>query len=219
MPKFESDITANKPLTIQGLREFDVPDASEMTSAPPLSPHRQRFASGEGQTGYQTFQASAEPDMSQIEQEMRQARLDKRQGKERLSGGAKRRIELLIGMTKQTRQVMVEDNLFVLQSLNGKEMQEAIMAAAEFDGTVQSPFELRRQLLARSLIQVAELEIAQFIGSNDLEVRLEFIDKLDDALLNRLYNEYLSLKKETQEKFSMPKTEVDAKEVMEDLKK
>jgi hypothetical protein len=97
-------------------------------------------------------------------------------------------------------------------------MREAIMAAAEFDGTVQSPFEIRRQLLARSLVQVAGLDVAQFVGSNELGARLELIDDLDEALLNRLYDEYLEMVRESREKYTI-KSEQDAKEVVEDLKK
>jgi hypothetical protein len=97
-------------------------------------------------------------------------------------------------------------------------MREAIMLASEFDGTVQSPFEIRKQFLSRSIIQVGDIDIAQFIGSNDFEAKLAFIEELDEFLSNRLYDEYVSLTKEAKEKYYI-KTEADVQEVVNDLKK
>ena len=146
-------------------------------------------------------------------------RLAKMAGKERLNDGARRRIEILIGMTRTTREVdLLEGNVFILQTLRSKEMREAIMAAAEYDGTVQSPFEIRKQLLARSLVQVAGVEVAQFVGSNTLEARMALVDDLDESLLNRLFDEYQKMVDESRDKFAL-KTVADAQEVVEDLKK
>ncbi len=92
------------------------------------------------------------------------------------------------------------------------------MAAAEFDGTVQSPFEIRKQLLARSLIQIAGVDIAQFVGSNDLEARLAMIDEFDHDLLGALYGAYVEMTNESKSKFDI-KTNQDAAEVIDSLKK
>jgi hypothetical protein len=160
-----------------------------------------------------------EEDPNDIERDFKQAReIKKSNGKERLNEGAKRRIEMLIKMTSDSREVDINGNIFILQTLRSKEMREAIMAASEFDGTVQSPFEIRRQLLARSLSQIAGVDASQFVGSNDLESKLAFVDELGESLLNRLYDEYLILVKESREKYSI-KNDADVKEVLEDLKK
>ena len=154
----------------------------------------------------------------EIEKEIRAAREARRTGKERLNDGAKRRIEMLVGMTRSTREVDLEGNKFILQTLRSREMREAILAASEFDQTVQAPFEMRRQLLSRSLNQVAGVDVAQFVGSDSLDARLALIDDLDEALLNRLYDEYLLLARESREKFSV-KTKDEVKELADDLKK
>ena len=122
-------------------------------------------------------------------------------------------------MTRTQREVdLLGGNIFILQTLRSKEMREAIMAAAEFDNTVQSPFEIRRQLLARSLVQVAGVEVVQFCGADTLDSRLNMVDNLDEQLANRLFDEYTLLVKEAQSKFAI-KDEVTAQEVVEDLKK
>jgi hypothetical protein len=97
-------------------------------------------------------------------------------------------------------------------------MRAAILSAAAYGGSVQEPFEIRRQLLAHSLTFVAGLDIVQFVGTNDFEAKLELIDSLDEALLNRLYDEYLVMVKEAREKYTI-KDEADAKEIVEELKK
>jgi hypothetical protein len=169
------------------------------------------------------LQAEAHPQMpteddAELERQIRAAKEARRTGKERLNDGAKKRVEMLVGMTRSTREVTIEGYKYVFQTLRSKEMREAIMAASEFDNTVQSPFEIRRQFLARSLVQIAGVEANQFAGSNSLDAKLDLIDQLDEPLLNRLYDEYLSLVKESRDRYAV-KNAQEAQEVVEDLKK
>jgi hypothetical protein len=224
MPKFRSPL-GDKEFSGPSMRELDVPDESEQEMAPamrmqgpalhgPQEPIDIRSAMEYQQ---RLNQRSAEDD-AEIERQFRAAREAKRTGKERLNEGAKRRIEMLIGMTRHTKEFEVGDTKFAIQTLRSSEMRESIVTAAEFDGTVQFSFEIRRQLLARAITAVADVEIEQFLGSNNLESKLQFIDLLDESLLNRVYAEYLALVNEAKDKFSI-KTPEEAKEVVEDLKK
>lgn len=205
MPSFDSSIS-NKQFSNVQMREYDVPDESD---------HYDNNSVHEMQMKINREQ---ERDPSEIEREIRAAKEARRTGKERLNEGAKRRIEILLGMTRTTRTINVGGNEFVLQSLKAKEVRESIMVAAEYDNTVQSPFEIRKQFLARSIVSIAGVDFVQFIGSNSLESKLFFVEELDEALLNRLYDEYLNLVKEAREKFTI-KNEEEAKEVLVDLKK
>ena len=157
-------------------------------------------------------------DLATVEKQVKGAREQKRSGKERLSESAKRRIEMLLEMTHDRHKAKIGENEFVFKTLTSIETREAIVAAAEFDGTVQSPFEIRRQFLARSIIEIAGIEIAQFIGSNSLEARLELIDSLGESILNRLYDEYSIMVKESRDKFAIKSPE-EVQEVFDDLKK
>lgn len=226
MPKFDSPL-GSKKIAGNPMREFDVPDETEMVPV-----MRQRGPSLHGpqppvdineamafrQRMMDSMAAEESDDSADFEKEVRAAREAKRTGVTRLNEGAKRRIEMLVGMTRTTREVDVDGNKFVFQTLRSKEMREAIMAASEFDNTVQSPFETRRQLLARSLVQIASVDVAQFVGSDSLEAKLLLIDDLDEALLDRLFKEYLTLAAESRSKFAI-KTAEDVKELAEDLKK
>jgi hypothetical protein len=153
-----------------------------------------------------------------LEEEIRQAKLEKRSGIVRLSEGAKRRIEMLIGMTKTTHECNINGTTFLFRTLQAHDMRNAIMCIAKFDGTIEAPYEARKQFLARSIIQVANVEIDQFLGSSTLESKLLFIDEMDDYLLNRLYSEYLAMADEAKKKYSISKPE-DIQELVNDLKK
>jgi hypothetical protein len=219
MANFESPI-GKKTFTSSPMRNFDVPDAND---------HNPNYQNN-GAIDYNSireFQSRAnqqfpevqeQRNLSEVEREIREAREAKKFNKEKISDGAKRRIEMLLGMTQSSREVQIEGNTFTLRSLKSKEVRDAIFQSSQFDGTTHGPFEIRKQFVARSLTHIAGLEIEQFLGSNSLESKLLFIDELDDSLSSRLYNEYLLLSNSVKEKFAI-KTEEDAKEVMEDLKK
>lgn len=229
MSSFESPL-GKKKFGGPQMREFDVPDESGYSEGPPIENGepvvRRRPIPQVNTDQIRDFQAKMqreempvyEQDPAEVERQIRQSREDRRSGRERLDAGAKRRIEMLVGMTRITRSVDLEGNVFVLKSLRSKEMREALMYASEFDRTIQSPFEIRKQLLARSIIQVAGVDIDQFLGTNEMEAKYDFIDLMDESLLNRLYNEYLALVREAGEKYAV-KTEEDVKEIVKDLKK
>lgn len=219
MPKFQSPL-GNKEFNSPSMKEIDIPDDSEY-----VQPIINRGANVPFDVNaMRDFQARMQPsvhqekDFNEIERDIKEAKMAKRQGKERLSDGARRRIEMLVGMTRLNRSVDIDGNIYMLQTLKSKELRDAIVASVEFDGTVQFSFENAKQILARSLIQVAGLNIEEFINSNELEDKLYFIENLDQSLLMRLFSEYNLLNKESQEKYSIKNTE-DAKEIVEDLKK
>jgi hypothetical protein len=194
MPNFESPIS-NKKFTSKPLAEYDVPDESEMNHF-----HQ---------------------DPAEFEREIQAARTAKiahLTGKERIGEGAKKRIEMLLNMSRLTRAVEIDGNVYIFQSLKAKEQREALVAIAEYDGTVQFAYECRKQFLARSLTSIGGISFEQFIGSTNLDDKFLFIEELDEGLANRLHREYNILVNETREKFSV-KDDVDAQEVRADIKK
>jgi hypothetical protein len=226
MGSFDSPI-GQKKFAGSPLKEIDIPDDSGYNYPSHQEPVvRRRPMPDVNVDAIRDFQAHIQrqempvydQDPAEIEREIRQAREDRKIGRERLSEGAKKRIEMLLGMTTIFRDVDIMGNIFVLKALQGKEIRKAIVAASEYDGTVESPFEIRKQLLARSLFKIAGIDADQFIGSGTLDAKLMFVEELDDALLNRLYSEYLILAQEAKEKYAI-KSEEEVKEVIDDLKK
>lgn len=229
MPKIESPL-GRQTIPERPLRNLEIPDESGYGPPKPMgggqfSPSVSRRVgrpmTDEEMAEFQAkMQEKANPDfdLSEVERDFKQARQDKARGVERLNDGARKRIEMLVGMTRGTRAADIEGKTYGLQTLKGKEMRDAIAAASEFDGTVHSPYEIRKQLLGRSVVLIAGVDIATFIGSNSLEDRLNFVEDMDDALLNRLYDEYLAMVKDARERYSI-KDDADVQEVIEDLKK
>lgn len=223
MPKFESQL-GNKSFAGQPLKEIDIPDDGEYQQPPVQRGVEYNFQMDE--QAMRDFQERIQPpqrpqsiqESTEIERQIREAKDARRTGKERLSDGAKRRIAMLINMTRLTKQVEIDGQMYALQALKGVELRDAVVGAAEFNNTVQFEFELRKQLLARSLTHIAGVEIEQFLYSRDLNDKLMLIEELDHALSLRLYNEYISLANEAQTKYSI-KTNDQAQEVVEDLKK
>src|SRR5262249_15194992 len=129
MPHYDSPL-GSKKIAAAPLKEFDVPDESgyvEPTN--PIPTAKQRTISIPNEDAIQSFQSRMEDNTATIEQEVRQAREAKRTGKERLNEGAKRRAEMLLGMTRSFREFKVGEYVFVLQSLKSKEARDAFVAA------------------------------------------------------------------------------------------
>lgn len=214
MPEIKSPL-GDRKFAGSNLREFDIPDEENYIQPP----QRPRGAPQLDENTFRDFQNKfREQNPEDFEREIRAAREAKRTGRERLNDGAKKRIEMLVGMTRTTREFDIDGNIYVLQTLRSKDMREAITTASTFDGTIGSSWEIRRQLLSRSIVQIAGVDFDQFVGSTNLDDKLECIDSLHEALLNRIYTEYNLMVKEASDKYAIKTAEI-AKEVVEDLKK
>lgn len=137
---------------------------------------------------------------------------------EKLSNFSRKRLDILIGMSKLNREVIIDDVAIELQSLSSKDLREAYVITSKFNETVEFSYELRRQILSRSIIKIAGIDIYDFIGDYNYDTVLELVDNLGDSFLNRLFEEYQILNKEVNSKYTI-KNEKEMKEVVEDLKK
>ena len=238
MPTIKSDLM-NKQDRSGSMREFEVSDetenwehlAAQVSAANvrltqqglppmPMPQHPQGQQQPQPQSSFQqpsSFQ-QVQPYDPNFDKGIKEARRAKATGRERLSEAARRRVEMLCGMFTATREIDLNGNIFIVRTLKSKENREAMMAAAEHDGTVGLAFEMRKQLLARALVQIAGTEVELFLGDDSVEAKLEFLDELEESILLSLYETYISLTNETNKKYSF-KSEQDMKEVSEDLKK
>ena len=202
MPDIRSEITNKNFPSAQGLKQFEVEDASDPSyhSHDHLDVHAEQLR------------------IAEMERKVAEARKAKLTGKERLSDQAKRRIEMLCNMSRMTRDVTIDGNVYSLRTLKSKELQEVINASAKYDGNINITFETRKQFLVRGLYKVAGTDISDFLNDDSVEAKLEFLDYLEESVVARLYSEFQKLTVESEEKYGI-KTEKDAKEVYEDLKK
>lgn len=140
--------------------------------------------------------------------------------KQRMSDFSKKRIEILLNLTVLKKEVRVNNTTFVLRTLKANELRQALSAAFKFaeSASFEYLFELRRQILSRCIVSIENLDFESFIDSQKLDDKLYFIDNMDDNLAKLLHSAYDELAKESNDKYGI-KTEDQAKEVSEDLKK
>jgi len=168
----------------------------------------------------------------------RQAQDYQAQTEQRNLGEARRRIEILTGLGRRTKDVPVEtDNgtvVFTLRTLKTFEQnclaqvieQSERMTTAEgrmvFAPT--SITKIRIEALAHSLFLIDGQSIDIVLGTAnanyDTQVieRRGLIEEMDHALINHLYNKYETLTQETYDGY-VPKTVEEAKEVVETISK
>lgn len=136
----------------------------------------------------------------------------------KLTDYAKKRAEILANIGRNTKDIAAEGVVFSLKTLKTKETREATLPMFKCQNDIDAGFEIRRQTLARSIFAIDGQEISLIVGGDDLELRLELIDELEESLISTLYKAHLDLKQETLDKF-FPKNEIETKGVLEDLKK
>lgn len=243
MPKVTSSLT-NKTISGSSYKTIEIPDETGYSEEPaidfvtidahrikrglpPLDEHIKRQmlqAQNQDQSKAQTFTSTVPEEemtiekLSEIEKKLQAAKQAKSSGLEKLSFGAKNRIDALLGTSRSIKDVEIEGIKFTIQGLKGKAQRAAIVKASEYDGTAHAAFEIRRQLLARAIIAVNGTDFELYLGTHDIEAQLEFVEELEEPMLNKLYSEYLEMVQETQNKYFI-KNDQDVKEVVEDLKK
>ena len=185
----------------QGMRQFEVPDYGNQ----PMQ-HADNM---------QQFDNSPES-IAEFEKRVSEAKKEKRTGG-RLSAAAKNRVEMLCVMSRMTREVVIDDNSYMLRTLKSKELKEVVSAIINLTGP-DVAFETRKNFLARSIFQISGNDIDTFLGDDSLEAKFEFLDCLEESVITRLYGEYTVLADDSDKKYSIKK-ESDVKEVIEDLKK
>lgn len=240
MANFESQIGGRK-VSGRQLQEFDVPDGEDdnpnfnvdevinsnnfqKLDEDGIRQFQQKLNSinieeeNDYRAPQQPRRSSPQPQFEDDVKEVEIAHQYRRKGIERLSQGAKKRIEMLIGMTRSSKSINIDGTEYILQTLKSQETRDALLAAAKFEHTVEFPFEFRLQYLARSLVKIAGIDIDQFLSDSSFSSKIAFINELDEHLLKRLYDEYINLSKEASNKYSV-NTAKEAEGVIDDLKK
>jgi hypothetical protein len=158
-------------------------------------------------------------DEASLEEEIKRQRfLKANPDKEQMNPAGKDRINFLLGLTRLTKTVVIENTKFVLKTLKSSENREIVAESSKYAGTQEAQFEIRRQILARSLAQIENMSFEDCIGSKNINDKLNFIDSLDETLCNLLFSAFDDLVKDANNKYGQ-KTPEQVKEVVEDLKK
>jgi hypothetical protein len=166
----------------------------------------------------QSYFLPSEDDIGIVERKIAESKTKRSHGASRLSDGARKRIEMLCGISRNFKEVDLDGNIFVLRTLKSKELLDALVSSAKLDGTISLPFQTRKELLARSLVKIAATDVYLFLGDDSIEARLEFLDELEEPIIEKLYREYTLLVGEVNNRYGLNESQV-TKEVPEDIKK
>lgn len=201
MPKFESDITSsNFGANQRPMRTFEVPNGGDENIF--KNPHDMN-----------------EAELAEFEREVAEARRAKLTGKQKPTDEAKRRIEFLCGMFTLKKTLILNDVSFELRTLKGSEFKQVVdYASSKNEAGLTNILSVRDITLALSLVSIDGVSFDVMVGSSDINKKIAFLNELDQSLLLKLFAEQSDLSKESNDRFAV-KTEEQAKELVEDLKK
>lgn len=200
MATFETPL-GTKEVESGNFRTFSVSDESSPQEPAAASPDQDKLAR-----------------LKRLEAEVSEARKAKLEGK--VSAEAKKRIEILCGIGRATKDITIGEHVFTLRTLSGAHQRE--LSLIGFDLAINQrgdmQYEIRSQIIARSLYAIDGQLFVDIVGSNDVDVMIGAIEKLDDVVLRLLMQHYSELSDENNRSFGI-KTEEEVKEVVEDIKK
>lgn len=200
----------------QKLRTFEVTDESNLQDQYDYSPEARYREAIKNQ---QLNQQKEIEDIKSVERQIDEARTLKANKVNPLTSNAKDRIKYLSGLGREYTEVVLDDVVFKLSTLKSKELREVILECSKINtNAIDIRMELRRQQLARSIVEIDNVPIHLIVGGEDLQLKLTLIDELEESVVEKLDNEYNKLADKAKNKYSL-KSESDVKEVSEDLKK
>lgn len=199
MAEFDSPL-GKKQFPNQSRKVFNVPDEDAFSPA----------AVPEMQPGIPVELSAAQF------QEMQQRKMQIKQSQGKATSESRQRVEVLTGIGRLTKDISIEGRVFTLQSLKSREMRETIKAVSQATDGADSIFEMRAQILARSIIKIDGHPIGLVLGNDSLESKLTFIDESEESTVNQLYTGYTEMTKKTD---LAVKTVEDAREIAEEIKK
>jgi len=121
-------------------------------------------------------------------------RKEKFEAKNKASPMAVSRLEILTGIGRLSRDVKIDNVVFTLRSLKGREMREVMVATANSNISVfEQAFELRAQQLARAITKIDGHPIDLVLGDGDLANKIAFIQEMDEQVLSKLHSEYSAM--------------------------
>jgi hypothetical protein len=134
--------------------------------------------------------------------------------KEVITESRKQKLELLLGLKKVKKSIVIDEYKIVLQNLSSSDMKCVFDKIADKTTMLDQMYYARQAYLAYSLYSFDGELISDLLGEDDgFEMRLSIIENMSDSVVNELYKFY-----ETEIDFQ-PKNNEEAKEVVSDIKK
>jgi len=147
---------------------------------------------------------------------------------------ARRRVDIITGLGRKTKNVEIDGNTFTLRTLKSFEQNLVAQASENAEkidlpngNTIFTPVSfwgVRMEVLSHSLWMIDNQPIDIILGASALpwdekiEARKELLEEMDSALTEFLYLEFQALSREAYDGYA-PKTAEEAKEVVDTIRK
>lgn len=154
-----------------------------------------------------------------------------RRREQHVDDNAKRRVEMLLGLGRQTKDIPVKgpdgsEYTFSIRTMTAKEMREMVAIASFMSKqeSVDVGYAVREFVLSHVVFAIDGADIDLVLGLStmrrheQIQNRAEFFNNMNENTLNYLYSEYEQLHAENKSWFEI-KDEEDAKEVAEQIRK
>lgn len=150
--------------------------------------------------------------------EMQARRKEMQATQKKPTSEARLRVEVLANIGRLSTEVIIDNYKFTLQSLKAGEMREIIRIVSKVEIPSDAMYEMRAQTLARSIGSVDDRPIELVIGANSLDEIVNFVNDLEEHVVNQLFVAYNDMVKIYDKKISIKNPE-EAKEIAEEIKK
>lgn len=150
-------------------------------------------------------------------QELETVKKVSREDKKRISPAAKERLEFLMNVNRMSTEVEVDKVKFTLVALTSGQMRQVLLMA-NANTRVETLYLLRLHVVASALSKIDDTDVNLVIGSEDYLDKLNMVESLNEELVELLHIKYNQMIAENKKKYIVT-TEIEAKEVIEDIKK
>lgn len=130
----------------------------------------------------------------------------------------KNKIEILLGLKRKYGKIKIDNHVITLRNLSAKESKRLVKSAFDLqkeEKHIDQIYDIRNFTLAFAIYAIDDVKISDILGKNDnLEMRVSMIEEMPEDAIIELHKFY-----ESDIASNQPKNEVEAKEVVEDIKK
>lgn len=187
-----------------------------------LPQHRRQPAHGPIDNRTMSFgsknQEEEEESFQQIEQRIRAAKNEKKIKNQTASAAAVSRLEILTGIGRLVTDVEIENVKFSLRSLKSKEIRDIMQRAVNAKSNIEEALVLRTYTLAYSIYNIDNNPIESYIGSYNMDEKVDLVDNLEDYVVGKLWQSYSDM---LQNHNNMVKQDLgdNAKDILNNIKK
>lgn len=151
--------------------------------------------------------------------EVSKIRAESIQNKNKLNNSAKEKIEFLLGMKRKTKDVIIDEIKFKIQTLKTKEIKFILSEVAKETNDIGvsqalALMSIKVNTVALIITHIDDQPIEFIFGTNDFAQIKEYVNEMNDDVVDTLYSEYLTLKQKHE-----IKNDKEAEEAVENLKK